>query len=330
MFPALRQTNRGPKNSSLSDEQAASWCDQVVLPAIREIAPDGMSHWPLNANHRLFTARRANGQLVLTGTDVQASLVPGLIDKMRSIVNDDAAPAEVQAFRGFILYWEVQGIKLRARYALRDGEDVRTQFETHCVEPAFAGINEALLKPEKTFVDVAIEKGVPGRSLYFSTTSHAFLIRRHCNETEESANRMVATMGKGPYQRDPVATINYCSGFRLNYHRRARRPSPVVYMQAYHTDKNLVYQSSSSTKTVPLRTTSLLEVPGVPASGFTKFANAVDQVFANAQRLRDTGGASRIRLEVTLPLVNMRDHNMEIGSDELTACVFSYPMETML
>lgn len=332
VFPALRQTNAGPKDPNLSTYQIEAWYDDVMRPAIQAIAPDVLPHWPINANHCMFIARRERGQLVFTGVDVQATLVWLFISRMRTILNAPTAPATIQAFRGFMLYWEVQGIKLQGRFTQAAGEDFHNQFERCCVVPAFTGINQARLNPDTTHVDVAMEKGLPGYSLYFATESHEMLLEHCCKETQVRANNMVQSTTHGAsYLRNYVATLQHLSGFRVSYLARVE-PRPILYLQAYHTDKNITYQSSSFTHTIPLRPTSLLEAPKSSSGGFTSFFRGINQTFTDAQE--NVGGESRIRLEVTVTLAKMRRHGdlnliLNLSSDTLAACVFKYPRETM-
>lgn len=316
VFPATYEEGQVHFDAAPSEQMKADFFDEVLRPAAMQVHDDA-SHWPLSYEHRQWASRDNKGRSIYQMRSISQEHACNLLPAMHHVIQakeqDPVLGPRVRPMRGFVIYWECQDIKLHTPF--EPGPDgYAHQLREIAMAAAFSQTDIGKLDPDHTHVDLAVEMYTPGDSLYFRTSGHAGILQRILGYTPRFASAMVRSSSDGAtYQRDRMVGLRDISGFHLSLRERST-PNGVLYAQAYHTEKEIGYQSLSKNKIVPLSALHLLKLsPDEESSYFKWTKNALKAL--QLQVSKEVG--NRARFEVTVPLGRLEATNISFDDQLL-------------
>lgn len=305
------------------------FADQILLPTLRELHGPMGPHYPLDREHRMWAARTASGKstnaMKYVANDVLDRFLPALHHKVRTL-----APLFPMAkmMKGFVIAWEIQDIKLKTTTLNGETNEERyAAFGQEAIEKALYGIEINRLKMRNVHFDIAVEMSLPCQTLYFSTDGHAKILETVLGYDEGQAKRMAACYGaSAPYQRDRMCSLAAISGFHLNL-KGAKSPNNIFYAQAYHTEKEIAYQSSSDNKIVHLSPIEFLRDPDQGRSN--SLYNWVKSCNAALDAQIKTGTVGAARFEAAVSGLHIDQVSIDFSDELLSETLVALPREAI-
>lgn len=313
-----------------SEDFKAFFHNSILRPSIFEIQPEIGLHWPTSYEHRQFTSRGEHGQYIYNQKGVARSCAHRLMSVMHRRVRGLQDQHHLAGLMvGFVIYWETQDIKLNTQFiAPPQSRNVwRTPQGKEALDGALAEIDQSLLVKDNVYIDAAVEFSLPGKSLYWSPRGHAAVLEEILGYTASDARDLLSTTGgRAEYQRDLLCSLSGLAGFHLN-RRGKKTPKGLLYAQAYHTDKEIAYQASSTNKIVPLDPASLLQVRD--AHGKSYFVNWITSCIRALQEQVEQQTSAAARWEVTIPLSKLGNTDMHFSPELLRATLVAVRVKSI-
>jgi hypothetical protein len=168
------------------------------------------------------------------------------------------------------------------------------------------------------YVDVAIQiSSDSGDCLQWITSSHADVIQQALHISDRDAER-ISSINSSKYERDTVSHLTAVSGFRVVPGVRARGQFDARYVQAYATDKAVVYNPNAGHHAKYLTTKAALQrehpIPVIEGI-FTIYKEGL------------TANASNARLEVRVPYAFATKALVEFDTEVLRGCLAAFTRE---
>ncbi|KIO26183.1 hypothetical protein M407DRAFT_24516 [Tulasnella calospora MUT 4182] len=317
VFPATFEEGQAHFDSAPSEEMKADFFDQVLRPAAMQVRDDA-SHWPLSYEHRQWASRDSKGRSIYQMRSISQELARDLLPAMHRVIQtneqDPILGPRIRMMKGFVIYWESQDIKLHTAFEPGADGSYPRQLREKAMAAAFSQTDIEKLHPVHTHVDLAVEMYAPAESLYFKTSGHARILEHILGYTQGSAEAMVQSSSEGAtYQRDSMVGLRDISGFHLSLRERST-PGGFLYAQAYHTEKEIGYQSLSKNKIVPLSAVHLLKLSPDESS---RYFNWTKNALKALQLQVEKGVGNRSRFEVTVTLERLEATNISFDDQLL-------------
>lgn len=325
VFPGTYQDGEAPRPYP-SETFREYFVDEVLLPVMHEIHGAQAIHWPLDRSHKMWTARVSSGHLFYSQKGVPHSALETFLPKMHTRVRDLKTPL-AKLMEGFIIYWEIQDIKLNTTFIPHPDVPLDRQVRRNAVKVAFAQVGIRDLNQDNVHVDLAVEMSLPDKSLYFRTSGHASILHSMLGYTPGEARTAVTRYGASAlYQKDRMCSLDAISGFHLKLGGTAT-PHGMLGAQAYHTEKEIAYQASSDNKIVPLHPVELLKDSDPERStSFLRWTKSCLEVLDKQREMRICGTA---RFEVTVPLSQLDRTCLDYDADLLMDALVAFPLDVI-
>jgi hypothetical protein len=169
------------------------------------------------------------------------------------------------------------------------------------------------------WIDVGIEiSSNEGHCLQWVTAHHWKVVQYALQIAERDAKR-ITHIGSGGYSRDLSSHLTAISGFRVKPGVRAAGPFKVPYLQAYTTDKTVVYN--------PEGIHHAKFIPASQALGAEQPSKSIDGIHTIYEAAREDNG-SNARLEVRVPYACASDLLIELDEQLFREALCSFTRDT--
>ncbi|KAG6816176.1 hypothetical protein H0H93_008466, partial [Arthromyces matolae] len=246
-FPNLYNPERA-KNTKpwkLTDEERSIFYEKGVRPAIALLlGEEAAAEWPTSVANEEFRALRKRGGPAYSTKLIPYYAVPDLADTIRRILlRDPDVSQEVIAWAlPFVILHDIKGVKSVSRHqplAAQSHEALHKFLEENHISNDILDENDHMVG--QWYIDVGVEISSTKREcLQWSTSCHHFILQEALDCPHEDAVKL-ASPGSSKYERDLASHLTEASGFRVEPGVRTQGPYQVKYVQAYTTDKSILY-----------------------------------------------------------------------------------------
>ncbi|KAG8926636.1 hypothetical protein FRC02_008777 [Tulasnella sp. 418] len=311
IFPLMQDHTPGRKNAVMTQADLKKWYF-FIQEAMRKVKKVDLRHWPESYEHGLETSRLSNGTLCIAPIEVHKDIIGSLITTIREVVDADY---EYQLkFSGFLLYWEIQNKKGGSRAKIRvDGSDYLQILKEKIIPTAFSDVDVDCLVFRNVQADPAIEYSTEEWSLYWRREFHQLLLSHSTGVSLDVAGERVSAFSSGAqYQCDLLCLMRDIAGMHFNTRGNAT-DNRVYYMQAYHTDKEVTYQSKAWNKQIPFKPSEVINPPKDATTGITGYTSRIKKYLdLHGRKL-----SSAARLEVTISMDELESFHLPLTRDLL-------------
>ncbi|KAJ3567638.1 hypothetical protein NP233_g6238 [Leucocoprinus birnbaumii] len=275
-----------------TEKEREFWYSNGFRKAICTLATQAIaSEFPATLETEAARAKKKNGQMAWGTKMVDEQYVPLLADQIRyEITADDAlSPEDVEWASEFFFMHTIRGVKQAYVHDL-DGADAERTLQRLFQDGSLTFDAD---QRGEWWVDVGVEvTSDEGLCLQWTTGGHQRLVEMALGVEERIAER-VTRMSCAKYYRDTSGHLPGLSGFRLEPGSRASGPHRAIYLQAYTTDKAVVYN--------PDGTHHAKFVTGTEALGPTQPPLSMQGLYKIYEQAR-TLNPAKARLEIRVPL----------------------------
>jgi hypothetical protein len=230
VFPGLYE--EGSKDRSIPTATLATIYDRAIRPAVQQVCPSRLSHWPPSYNAALNNARDTRGQLHFGTVDLPPDVIPQFTTCLKSSL--DRIPKLNNAY----FMHEIRGTKGATVHDPAEEED---RWETLQRELDF--LDFEMMKLDDWYIDVGLEVHLLNHVLQWLEDAHPRLVRFALPEQAEinpaSLQRLMSE--RKNFFTDRVAQFKEFAGFRCTTGRKGTADR-VAYLNVYTTDKEPTYQ----------------------------------------------------------------------------------------
>lgn len=219
--------------------------------------------------------------------------------------------SDVQWARSFVILHTVRGVKHSSFHHV---DQDSAEFYLHDF------VDDAKLSPDifrtgNWYIDVAIEiSSEKGHCLQWNTSTHNEVVQQALHISDRDAAR-ISNIGSSKYSRDLTSHLTDVSGFRISPGTRAQGEYEAVYIQAYTTDKAVVYNPDAGHYAKSL---SMKEAMGPDQP--PKTVEGIHTIYQEALQ----NNSSSARLEVRVPLKFAHHVLLQFDSQTLKKCLCSF------
>lgn len=294
VFLDTKKAHSGAYNSRLTSEQRIAWYDKGALPAARRVLSESHHYWHPTYADKLRSMRLGNGTFNIAPMQIPENKVTAFINAIRTELRGQEDPA-ARVLANFVIYWEIQNEKHASRV---DITDRRYDWQEALDESIARALRDVVTYNEDTDFDVAVEYRHRDFSLAWRTDGHHLLLQALLGFSPDVVASMVTSTSEGArYQRDHAAGLRDIAGCHVNLKGKAS-PSGPHYLQAYHHDKFVMYQSKAKDKQVSLRPRLFVSPPD--AAGYSKLADWLTTTDEAMAQLANGPTGNVLRCEVTI------------------------------
>ncbi|KAG6871947.1 hypothetical protein C0995_014638, partial [Termitomyces sp. Mi166 len=270
-FPGLwtpeRSKSRQPYQTN--ERERAIWYDLGLRPAILELLGENLAQeWPASYETEEIRARRVRGGHSWSTKIIPEDIVPRLADKIRShltLYNNGLDTEEHEWASNFLILHTIRGTKGMTWHQ----PDPRSADEAFQRFLRSSRLTRDVFTIGEWYIDVAIEiSSDEGACLQWLTSTHNLVVQQALLIDDYNAAR-ITDLGSSKYSRDMVSHLTAISGFRIAPGPAAEGFFRVKYLQAYTTDKAIVYNVDSGhhAKFLTVREAMDIEQPTPTISG---------------------------------------------------------------
>ncbi|KAG6876902.1 hypothetical protein C0993_012195 [Termitomyces sp. T159_Od127] len=241
-FPGLWTPERSKSRGSYqtNERERAIWYDNGLRPAILELLGENLAHeWPASYETEEIRARRNRGGYSWSTKIIPEDIVSDLCETIRSNIDgaEGLSAADREWASNFFVLHTIRGAKSMTWHQpnSRSARDALERFlyRSH-LSPDIRSIGE-------WYIDIAIEiSSDEGACLQWVTPTHNLVVQQALLIDDANAAR-ITDLGSSKYSRDYVSHLTAISGFRIVPGPSAQGPYAVKYLQAYTTDKAIVF-----------------------------------------------------------------------------------------
>ncbi|KAF9443967.1 hypothetical protein P691DRAFT_631072, partial [Macrolepiota fuliginosa MF-IS2] len=309
-FPGLwsEDPNRAHR---LTAEQRALWYEHGIRPAIRRLLGEAIvSEWPATYNSERRRAEKNRGGYSWSTKIIERETVLRLAEQIRRELLDDPLLDESDFVwaQGFFVMHTIRGVK-HGNFHRADLASAEYYFEAFIKEANL--LSDAGARGD-WYVDVGIEiSSNRSHCLQWMTDAHHHIVQQALRIPEQHAQR-ITQINSSKYSRDLASHLTAISGFRITPGRQAEGPFKAVYLQAYTTDKSVVYNPEGSHHAKFL---SSKEALGQVQP--SKTIDALYELYDEAKKMN----FSKARLEVRVPYRFATQILLEFDPNVLRNCL---------
>lgn len=293
--------------------ERSSWYENGLRPAIAHLLGQVVQEWPATYQTEEIRARKSGGGYSWGSRIIQRDVVGDLMERIRLellMSNDEEGDWGLDAF---VLH-TIRGVK--------DGtfHQADPLSAAHYLEDFLLGariVEDASTRGE-WFIDVGIQiSSEVSRCVQWRTATHRHVVQQALRISDANAER-ITQINSSKYQRDPSSHLTAVSGFRIMPGVRAEGDFRAVYIQAYTTDKAVVYNPDGNHYAKFLTTAEALD-----SKHPTPTINGIHDIYDKARE----DNASSARLEVRVPFRFATEVLLEFDPDVLRNCLCLFSRE---
>jgi hypothetical protein len=217
------------------------------------------------------------------------------------VLNDPTLPADTVNWAStFFVMHTIRGVKHGYLHSPTFFDGI------HHLDKLFAdaGLSPQAHNNGMWWIDVGIEiSSNEGLCLQWMTSSHWKVVQHALDIRERDAKR-ITSVGSGKYSRDLSSHLTAISGFRVTPGSRAAGHFEAAYIQAYTTDKTVVYNPEG------IHHAKFLSAKD--ALGSDQPSKSLDGIHTIYEAARRDNG-SNARLEVRVPYVSATNILIDLG-----------------
>lgn len=305
----------------VSERNRSLWYSSGLRPAIELLLGDGVAHdWPASLETEKARAQKTTGGAPSwTQKIIAREFVYPLADTIRQEIQTEPFldEADTQWAKTFFILHTIRGVKhgynhtanpVSARYFLND-------FIRDCKLVPNAHEDRV----GEWWIDVGIEiTSEIGACLQWSTGAHRHVVQQFLFISDEDADR-ITSLNSSKYSRDLSSHLAAVSGFRIEPGAQAEGPFQAAYIQAYTTDKAVVYNVEGSHHAKFLTTSEALS-----QNHPSKTVDGLYDIYSAAKG----PNSSNARLEVRVPWRYATQVLMEFETAVIRQCLYAFSSET--
>ncbi|KAG6815923.1 hypothetical protein H0H87_010148 [Tephrocybe sp. NHM501043] len=300
---------------NLTDGERDIFYTRGFRPAVVTLlGQEFVSSWPATIETEEFRARRSKG-----GYSFATKMLPGyIVEELAGVVrgelhdSHDILDADLEWASTFFILHIIRGVKQvtfhrvnpeSASFYLRD-----FLFNNH--------LSAEIWHEGRWYINVAIEiTSNEGNCLQWMSHTHHEVVRQALNITHNQATRITSTTSS-KYSRDLAGHLTAVSGFRIIPGVWAQGPYMAQYIQAYTTDKSVLYNHDRGHRAKFLTTEEAMG-----RSHPTRSIEGIHAIYKEASKKN----ASHPRLEVRVPLEFADTVLLEFDPRGLRRCLCEFP-----
>lgn len=292
-FPGLWSKDRAknPPAYRTTLKERSFWYEKGFRPAILSLLGQRVaSEWPATYETEEIRARKNRGGHAWATKMIPVDVVDRLMDRVRrKLVADATLDREDVAWaQDFFVMHTIRGVKHATSHS-PDFDEAEFHLRQFLLD---AKISPAAHLLGTWWIDVGIEfSSDEGQCLQWITSAHSRVVRHALGISRRDAER-ITQINSSKYSRDLASHLTAISGFRITPGKRAEGDFETVYIQAYTTDKAVVYNPDGAhhAKFVTAR----------EALGPVQPTKTIDGIHTIYEKAR-ADNSSNARLEVRVP-----------------------------
>ncbi|KXN84275.1 hypothetical protein AN958_12781 [Leucoagaricus sp. SymC.cos] len=314
VFPRLWTRERTSRSQSyMTERERAFWYERGLRPALEEISFMYASEWPATYETEVIRAQKQNGQHAWTSKMLPAKYIHGLTDRIRQQFSQNPMndPEDVAWASDFFVLHIIRGVKHATSHDLTF-DDAYSHLDLLFTDSQLA--EDAGTRGE-WWIDIGLElQSAEGMCLQWTTSAHCHIVQQALQISENHAKR-ITKITSSKYTRDYASHLTEISGFHITPGTRAQGPFEAAYVQAYTTDKSVVYNTDGSHHAKFLTSKDALG-PKQPS----KLIKGIYTIYDKARKKNP----SHARLEVRVPYKHATDVLLDVDLDILRDCVYAF------
>ncbi|KAH0588293.1 hypothetical protein J132_02620 [Termitomyces sp. J132] len=292
-FPGLWAPQRCKSRGSYEthERERAIWYNHGLRPAMIALLGENLAQdWPASYQTEEIRARRARGGYSWSTKIIPQDIVPFLADRIRMQLRstNDLAQEDKDWATNFFVLHTIRGTKgMTWHLPLHQTAEVAFRQFLHD-----SRLSLEVLTAGDWYVDVGVEiSSNEGACLQWLTATHNVIVQQALLIDDATAAR-ITDLGSSKYSRDYSSHLTAISGFRIAPGVLGGGAFSARYIQAYTTDKSIVYNNDDGhhAKFLTTREAMALEQPTPTISG-------LHTIYDRAM----TFNGSNARLEVRVP-----------------------------
>ena len=315
-FPRLWSPERSKQSRAfqLTEHQRSFWYENGFRPAIVSLLGQNIaSEWPAKYSTEEFRAKKTRGGFAWSTKLIPSDVVGDLADRIRTELGQNPliADDDVTWARDFFFLHTIRGTKHSTFH------HVDTPSAEHYLEDFLqrAQLSDEIGREGDWYIDVGIEiSSEHGECLQWSTPTHYEVVQQALRISTRNAER-ISDINSSKYTRDPVSHLTAISGFRVVPGFRGQGMYEAAYIQAYTTDKAVLYhpEGRHHSKFITIKEAMKVEHP-------SKTIEGIYSIYDEAR----TANSSNARLEVRVPYKFATQVLIEFDPDVLKDCLCSF------
>jgi len=299
------------------EDERSLWYQHGLRPAITTLlGPAIASQWPSTYEAERIRAKQSNGRFSLGTKLIPREAVNHLADTIRiSLDHDVSLPNVEKAWaRDFFFLHTVRGTKHSSFHRV-EAESAQYYLSEFVME---ANLSYEVPEVGDWFIDVAIELSSPdGACLQWMTATHNELVQQALQIPEGVATSITGLRSRS-YSKDINSHLIDISGFRVTPGRQSEGPFRAVYVQAYTTDKTVVYNPEGRHHAKFITAKDAMD-----AKQPHEKINGIHTIYEKA---RDTN-SSNARLEIRVPYEFATQALLEFNASTIRESLCSFTRE---
>ncbi|KAJ3563511.1 hypothetical protein NP233_g8898 [Leucocoprinus birnbaumii] len=319
LFPRLWNPDLGKSKEpySISERNRALWYASGMRPAIESLLGHRIaSDWPASLHTEKARAQKTFGGVPgWTQKIIPGDYVAELAQAIREAIEGDPflTDEDVAWAKDFFFVHSVRGVKHGYYHGVNQvaAQHFLDDFIRDC-----RLVNDAHLLGT-WWIDVGIEiSSDVGNCVQWATGRHRDVLQQALFIPDEDADRL-SLLSSSKYSRDLASHLSAVSGFRVEP-GSARGPMDAVYIQAYTTDKAVVYNPEGSHHAKFLTTSEALS-QDQPC----KTIEGLYDIYEQAKG----ANSSNARLEVRVPWRYATDALMQFDARVISSSLYIFTPE---
>ncbi|KAJ3564156.1 hypothetical protein NP233_g8478 [Leucocoprinus birnbaumii] len=298
----------------ISERNRALWYASGMRPAIQTLLGHRIaSDWPATLATEKARAQKTHGGTPgWTQKVIPKEYVVQLAGAIRDAIEDDLFLEDEDATwaKEFFFVHDVRGLKhgYYHRVSYAGAQHYLDEFMRDC------RLVDNALQLGDWWIDVGIEISSDiGYCVQWATGRHRDVVQQALFIPDEDADR-ITSLSSSKYSRDLASHLSEVSGFRIEP-GSARGPLGAVYVQAYTTDKAIVYNQEGSHHAKFLTMSEALS-QDQPC----KTINGLYDIYENAK----AANSSNARLEIRVPWRHATDALMEFDASVIRSSLYLF------
>jgi hypothetical protein len=315
-FPGLWSPERSQRSNAyhLTERERAFWYENGFRPAIATLLGQSIaSEWPANYSTEQFRAKKTRGGFAWGTKLIPSNVVDHLANRIRMELDSNPliADNDIAWARNFFILHTIRGTK-HSTYHQVDVESAEYYLYDFVQS---AQLSNEVPEVGDWYIDVGVEiSSDQEECLQWTTATHYQVVQQALRISDQNAER-ISDINSSKYSRDPVSHLTAISGFHAVPGIRARGEYEAAYIQAYTTDKSIVYhpEGRHHAKFITIKEAMGVDHP-------TKTIEGIYGIYEEAC----TANSSNARLEVRVPYRFATKVLMQFDPDTLKDCLCSF------
>ncbi|KXN83946.1 hypothetical protein AN958_00784 [Leucoagaricus sp. SymC.cos] len=303
------------KPHQLTEKQRAFWYENGLRPAIASLlGEETASEWPATYKAEKERARNHGGGYSWSKKIIPSMYVRDLMDKVRESLDDFALTDDEDNHwaRNFFVLHTIRGVK---HGTLHHVDATSAQYYlSEFIESAH--LSDEIYEEGTWYVDVGIEVSSPsGDCVQWITASHRHIVQQALRIPMNHAIR-VTKPSSSLYARDLSSHLTSLSGFRLRPGARVQGEFEAAYVQAYTTDKTVVYNIDKGRHSKFVEAKDVMETKNLDNN-----VGSILKIYEAAA----TANPLKARLEVRVPLSKAPHVLTQFNPTVMRNCLCTFP-----